>query len=201
MDRNEYKIVLIGNSGVGKTSLVYWFMNGRNMMDSCPTVGAGFTSKTFDINGKKIKFNIWDTAGQERFRSVVKMYYKKTKGCICVFDITDRNTFNALHNWIDDYQQNNDVVDNKIILVANKCDNNRAKWMVSEKEIDKYAQSIGCECMYTNCITGNNVVETFYRLAELIINADHNTNSENENNKTINLHTDIPALQINKCKC
>lgn len=204
MDKDVFKIVLLGNSGVGKTSILHWLMYERNIGATCPTIGAAFASKTLEINGKKIKFNIWDTAGQERFRSIAKIYYKNTIGCIFVFDITDRLSFDALKNWISDYKQYNDMDKYSLLLVANKCDIDKTKWVVSEEEINNFSKLISTECIYTNCIDGTNIIKIFHRIGELILGLNiKTTNSEKDtlNNDTIKLHLTKWPVNISDCKC
>jgi small GTP-binding protein len=205
MDKNGYKIVLIGNCGVGKSSLLYWFLHEKKALTTCPTIGAAFITKRIETTEGQIKFNIWDTAGQERFRSFTKMYYKNTSGCICVFDVTDRSSFDALQYWINDYQQNNNNDNYSLILVANKCDFDKSRWKISRDEIDEYAKKLGFECMYTNCVDGTNTIQTFRRLGELI----HNRDTEYENiesgdkkeNKIIDLHSNTWEMKWSMCKC
>ncbi|XWV26615.1 Rab family GTPase [Tupanvirus soda lake] len=169
MDRSGNKIVLIGDSGVGKSSLVYWFMYGKSTPMICPTIGAAFCTKEIIYQGNKVKFNIWDTAGQERFRSLVKMYYKGTCGCVCVFDITNKSSFLSLDYWINDYAEHCTDENNKIIIVANKCDHDKSKWCVDEEEIKKIANKYNCDYVLTSCINGQGVNQVFYKLADLIL--------------------------------
>ena len=100
---DEYKVVLIGESGVGKTCIIKSFINEKFKENEKPTVSAEYTEKIMEFNGKKIQFNIWDTVGQERFRSVTKTFYNNVKVAILVYDITRGKSFEEIKNfWYDD---------------------------------------------------------------------------------------------------
>lgn len=113
--KKPYKVVIIGDSNVGKTCIIERFIN--NSFDiTKPTIGAmHYEKKINDVN-----LDIWDTAGQERFRSMIPMYYKGTKSIIVVYDITDSATFEGAKKWINEISQN--VSNASIVLVGNKCD-------------------------------------------------------------------------------
>ncbi|XWV25354.1 Rab family GTPase [Tupanvirus deep ocean] len=199
MNTSGNKIVLIGDSGVGKSSLVYWFMYGKSTPMICPTIGAAFCTKEIIHRGNKIKFNIWDTAGQERFRSLVKMYYKGTYGCICVFDITNKSSFLNLDYWINDYTENCSEENLKIIIVANKCDYDKSEWCVDEEDIKKIADKYNCDYILTSCINGQGVIQVFYKLADLISGTTSNPPlmaTEKDNNQIVDLTTKYSPLRL-----
>jgi small GTP-binding protein len=116
-----FKIVLIGDSGVGKTNILSRYMKNEFNFETKATVGVEFSSKRYDIQNRKIKAQIWDTAGQERYRSITSSYYKGAKGAFVVYDITRRGSFETADKWILDLKANvgQDVT---IILVGNKAD-------------------------------------------------------------------------------
>ena len=95
-----FKIVVIGDSGVGKTNLVSQFVDGIFVEDEKPTVGVEFSSKSFSIGSKQVRCQIWETAGQERFRAVTKAYYSGSVGAVVVFDLTKSQTFESAARWI-----------------------------------------------------------------------------------------------------
>ncbi|KAI6215955.1 hypothetical protein M3Y94_00445800 [Aphelenchoides besseyi] len=97
-----FKIVLIGDIGIGKTCVVQRFKNGTFIEKQGTTIGVDFTMKTVIIDGKRIKLQIWDTGGQERFRTITQSYYRSANGIILCYDITCRQSFDALHRWIED---------------------------------------------------------------------------------------------------
>ena len=103
MKKNQLhaKVVLLGDSGVGKSSIVLRFVADNFKADADATIGASFMGKMMQFNDQSIKFNIWDTAGQERFRTVTTSYYRGAHCCILMFDITNKDSFFHLFQWID----------------------------------------------------------------------------------------------------
>lgn len=97
-----FKIVVIGDSGVGKTNLVSKFIDNSFHLDEKPTIGVEFSSKTVHINSQDIRCQIWDTAGQERFRALTKAYYNGAVGALVVFDLTNSKTFENITKWIEE---------------------------------------------------------------------------------------------------
>lgn len=208
MDRGGNKIVLIGDAGVGKTSMVYWFINKKALQNTNNTIGAAFSATEIKINDRNFKINIWDTAGQERFRSIAKMYYKNTIGCLCVFDLTNRDSFKSLEYWIDDYKHNYycgniDETSYKIVIVANKCDYAKGEWVVSEKEVSKFAIEHDCDYIYTSSATGLNIIEAFQK-ASMLAKYENNPLQiymEAKQNNVVNLYNDKWRINTNYCKC
>ena len=101
-----FKLLLIGNSSVGKSSLLFRFC--ENVWDDnfVPTIGVDFKLKTLEVNGKKVKLQIWDTAGQERFKNITSSYYRGGNGVLVVYDITDRESFENLTSWLIEIEKN-----------------------------------------------------------------------------------------------
>ncbi|XP_022086232.1 ras-related protein Rab-30-like isoform X2 [Acanthaster planci] len=100
-----FKVVLIGNAGVGKTCLVRRFTQGLFPPGQGATIGVDFMIKTVEIGGEKVKLQIWDTAGQERFRSITQSYYHSADALVLVFDVTSTESFNALPSWLKEVEQ------------------------------------------------------------------------------------------------
>jgi small GTP-binding protein len=98
----QFKFIIIGDTGTGKSQMLHQFIESRFKKGSKHTIGVEFGSKMITLGGKQIKLQIWDTAGQERFRSVTKSYYRGTAGALLVYDITSRETYNHLTNWVAD---------------------------------------------------------------------------------------------------
>nr|KAF6438801.1 RAB30, member RAS oncogene family [Molossus molossus] len=109
-----FKIVLIGNAGVGKTCLVRRFTQGLFPPGQGATIGVDFMIKTVEINGEKVKLQIWDTAGQERFRSITQSYYRSANALILTYDITCEESFRCLPEWLREIEQ---YASNKVITV------------------------------------------------------------------------------------
>jgi len=159
----QIKLLMIGDSGVGKTCLLLRYANDSFSPTFITTIGIDFKIKNIDIDGTKIKLQIWDTAGQERFRTITTSYFRGAQGILLVYDVTDRRSFESIRNWISQIQQHADVHVNKI-LVGNKCDMLDEK-VVSTEEGEKLAKEFGMhfwECSAKNNI---NVDESFVGIA------------------------------------
>jgi Ras-related protein Rab-11A len=139
-----FKVVLIGDSGVGKTNILGRYLKNEFNYDSKTTVGVEFGAKRLEIDGVKIKTQIWDTAGQERFRSITNAYYKGAKGALLVYDVTRRDTFDSINKWVPELIQAGDK-QVTIILVGNKIDLESER-QVSSEEGKKKAE------LYSNII-------------------------------------------------
>ncbi|XP_022869515.1 ras-related protein RAB1BV-like isoform X4 [Olea europaea var. sylvestris] len=124
------KLLLIGDSGVGKSCLLLRFSDGSFTTSFITTIGIDFKIRTIELDGKRIKLQIWDTAGQERFRTITTAYYRGAMGILLVYDVTDESSFNNIRNWIRNIEQHASDNVNKI-LVGNKADMDESKRMVS----------------------------------------------------------------------
>ncbi|KAI5192159.1 Ras-related protein Rab-11A [Nematocida minor] len=174
-----YKIVLIGDSGVGKTNLLERLAHNRFNTSTRSTIGVEFDTKCFVVDGKKIKAQIWDTAGQERYRAITSAYYRGAVGAIVVYDITRKDSFDsATSQWIKQLKDNSEsgIV---ISLVGNKTDLNE-KRQVSLQIAREAAQIGGYQLTETSALSDVNVQEAFQTLIEKIYRtraADRNTSS------------------------
>jgi len=137
----QVKLLMIGDSGVGKTCLLLRYANDSFSPTFITTIGIDFKIKNVSIDGKRVKLQIWDTAGQERFRTITTSYFRGAQGIILVYDVTDRRSFESIRNWVSQIQQHADVHVNKI-LVGNKCDMLDEK-VVSTEEGQRLAKEFG----------------------------------------------------------
>lgn len=117
----HYKVVLLGDSGVGKSNIISRFTKNEFNMESKTTIGVEFATKTIEVNGKLVKIQIWDTAGQERYRSMASAYYRGASGALLVYDITRATSFENLQKWLRELK-NFAVEDITCLMVGNKCD-------------------------------------------------------------------------------
>ena len=101
-----FKVLLLGNSNVGKSSLFLRFVDDIWNDTFVPTIGVDFKIKTFEIDSKKIKMQIWDTAGQERFKNIIASYYRGAHGILLLYDVTDKDSFKNLSNWLIEIEKN-----------------------------------------------------------------------------------------------
>ena len=184
-----FKIILIGDSSVGKTNIFTKYLNDEFDPDSKATVGVEFGTKNLKINNKLIKVQIWDTAGQERYRSITSAYYKGAKGSLLVYDITNKLTFDNLDKWISELKNNGDS-DISMILVVNKTDleSNRVVSLEEGKNKAKFNKMAFIE---TSALNGNNIEKAFN---ELITDIFRNNYSLVENKNNIKL--DDKSLNI-----
>ena len=116
--QGKYKVVLLGDTSVGKSCLASRFVNDTFFTFQEPTIGAAFMTKTLDNEKYKIRFEIWDTAGQERYRSLAPMYYRGAMAAIIVFDITQPDTFDGAKKWIQEIKQNGNTNKTTIIDIS-----------------------------------------------------------------------------------
>lgn len=116
-----FKMIIIGDSGVGKTNILSRYTKDQFSNDFRSTVGVEFGAKKVEMFGIKVKNQIWDTAGQERYKSITNAYYKGAKGALVVYDITQKESFLNVKKWINELRMNGDK-DVIIVLVGNKCD-------------------------------------------------------------------------------
>ena len=162
----KYKIMVIGESKVGKTSLIKRYTKDEFGGVFLTTVGVDFQDKIIEIDGKKVRLQVWDSAGQERFRNITKSYFQSSHGFLIVYDITDRQSFEKLNFWVNSVK-NNAPENAKSILVGNKCDlaNNRE---VSFEEGENYAKKYNIKFFETSAKDGTNVNDSFFYLANEI---------------------------------
>ena len=163
---NNYKIVVIGDIGVGKTSILSRFRYGSFESEYMPTLGIDFFTKNLFFEDKTIRLILWDTAGQERFRSLIPSYLKNADCIIIVFDITNKESFFSLNKWLSD-ARNNASESTIYVLCGNKSDLKR-KRMVSEKEINDYIKNNDNELIYKECSAknGEGIKELFNVIAK-----------------------------------
>ena len=195
VDKKDYnylfKILILGDSFVGKTNMLKRFLHDEFDMNTKETVGVEFGSKNFIMDEKDIvKAQIWDTAGQERYRSVTKAYYKGAKGALLVYDISRRNTFENIDNWLIDLRTNGDK-DILIILIGNKCDL-IDKREVSVEEAQTKAEQYNIAYMETSAKNGDNIIKAFSELVSQVYYANitmqqNNVQIEGNNGDGVNL--------------
>ena len=181
MSETEYhlKILIIGESRVGKTCLLLRFTDDIFTDHHVSTIGIDFKTKNLIIDNKQIKMQLWDTAGQERFKTLTKNFYKSADGIVLVYDITDENSFKNVRVWmkqIDDYGNNK----TSKILVGNKCDweENRK---VSTEEGQNLAKELSLNFFESSAKDNLNVQEIFITIAKKILMDETNLTKISKN--------------------
>ena len=188
MDEKTLNILLLGDSSVGKTSLMLRFTDDIFEENSCSTIGAEFKNKEMKINDESIKLHILDTAGQERYRAVAKNFIRNVEGIIFVFDLCNNNSFQNIKEWLmtaDDANSNYQK-----ILVGNKMD--MTERQIDKERAEKFSEKFNMKYFETSAKDGTNVELIFEEIAKLILS--------NNPEKEANNNTSILSYQPNSSK-
>lgn len=163
----SFKILIIGNSDVGKTSLIFRFADGSFSAQYVSTVGIDFKNKIIVSNDKQIQLQIWDTAGQERFRSITTAYYRGAAGFVIVYDITNEVSFKDVQEWVSLIESHSGP-EAKRILVGNMSDKEKERKVTRERG-QELADQLGAEFIETSAKDNSNVEKVFQLLVESIL--------------------------------
>ena len=136
-----FKILTIGESGVGKTCILRRFVENKFLKNHLATIGIDFKTKNIEIDGTPIKLKIWDTAGQERFRNITNQYYKGADGIVLVFDVVDQKSFEKIREWMTQIKTNIQADKIGLILLCNKCDSEQR--IVTTQDGEFFRKGIG----------------------------------------------------------
>ena len=198
-----FKVVIVGDSGVGKTNLISRYLKNQFKQDSKATVGVEFGEKTLTFNNLKIKAQIWDTAGQERFRAITNMYYKGSKGALIVFDLTSKATFINAEKWLNEIRKTADPNIN-LILIGNKSDL-KDKREIKVEEGEEKSREFGIAYMETSALNADNVDNAFnYIIEETSKRMKKELDEEEEEediqieNKGVNINLNNNKNDVNK---
>lgn len=161
-----FKLLIIGDSGVGKSSLLLRFADNIFSGTYITTIGVDFKIRTVDVNGERVKLQIWDTAGQERFRTITSTYYRGTHGVVVVYDVSSGESFANVRRWLHEIDNNCDVVNR--ILVGNKDDDPDRKVVVTD-DAQTFAQQMGIQLFETSAKENKNVEEMFLAITKQVL--------------------------------
>eukprot|EP01067_Filipodium_phascolosomae_P006516 Filipodium_phascolosomae@DN4786_c0_g1_i1.p1 len=197
-----YKLILTGDSGVGKTQLLSRYCRGEFETESKATVGAEFATKVLRLADHGVKIQVWDTAGHERYRSITTAFYRGAKGALLCFDITDHRSFHSLDDWVVSLRDNADP-GCCVLLVG--CKSDLADYrQVSKSEAEQFAMEhnlVGY--METSAKDAINVDDTFYGVVEAMYTAQTGGDageSDQPSSEPVSLHEDKPKPK-SQCAC
>lgn len=197
-----FKLLLVGDSGVGKSCLLLRFTTDT-FDDLSPTIGVDFKLKTLMLGGKKVKLTVWDTAGQERFRTLTSSYYRGAHGIILVYDVTRRETFaNLSEIWLKEIDMYSTVSDCVLMLVGNKVDK-EAERAVSKEEGTAFARQYGALFLECSAKTRLNVQQCFTELVQKILETPSLTSQPQFSKSVIRPQQSDPtqATTSSACTC
>ncbi|CAD7078308.1 unnamed protein product [Hermetia illucens] len=163
----NFKVVLLGEGCVGKTSIVLRYVEDKFNPKHFTTLQASFVTKKLTFNGQRVHLNIWDTAGQERFHALGPIYYRGSDGAILVYDITDEDSFQKVKNWVKELKKmlGSDIV---IAIVGNKTDLEKDRHVPAD-EAESYSQSVGAKHFETSAKMNEGIEELFLELSTMMI--------------------------------
>uniref|UniRef100_A0A182QIU6 Ras-related protein Rab-35 n=1 Tax=Anopheles farauti TaxID=69004 RepID=A0A182QIU6_9DIPT len=193
-----FKLLIIGDSGVGKSSLLIRFSDNTFSGSYITTIGVDFKIRTVVIKGERVKLQIWDTAGQERFRTITNTYYRGTHGVIVVYDVTNGESFGNVKRWLQEIESNCDIV-NKV-LVGNKNDDPTRK-VVTTEDAERFANQMEIKLFETSAKDNLNVEDMFLAITEQVLRHKKQTQKQQQtdtNNDTVQLKKGTHKKK-NKC--
>lgn len=163
----NFKVVLLGEGCVGKTSLVLRYVENKFNDKHITTLQASFLNKKLNIGGKRVNLDIWDTAGQERFHALGPIYYRDSNGAILVYDITDEDSFTKVKNWVKELKKmlGNDIA---LCIAGNKIDLEKQR-NVSVAEAEAYAATVGAKHFHTSAKLNKGIEEMFLDLSKRML--------------------------------
>ena len=183
-DYNLYKILVLGDTSVGKSCLLLRFCDNSFQEAHLTTIGLDFRLKTINLkDDRKVKIQIWDTAGEDRFRSITRNYYKGAKGILLIFDVTDKETFTHVRDWIERiHEESPEGI--TICLVGNKIDMNESR-VISNEEGKKIADEFKIPYFETSAKSNIGVEEVFTYLVKEVDTIYMNEHKEEIGRKTV----------------
>ena len=184
-----FKLILIGNSGVGKSSILQRYIQKVFQESFASTIGVDFFMKSINLGDKSIKLQLWDTAGTEKFRSITTGYYRGADAAFVVFDLSSKSSFKNLNEWIETYYKySNPDVEKNVVLIGNKSDL-VDKREVTKEEIEKFIKDNNISYFETSAKDGKNIDECFTFIAQKLMDqsANKQNNEKNDNIKSENL--------------
>ena len=194
-----FKVLLIGDSGTGKSCLLIRFADDQFSDNYISTIGVDFKIKTITVDGKTVKMQVWDTAGQERFRTITASYYRGSNGIILVYDVTNRDSFDHVSYWMQEVDRLA-ATDVCRLIVGNKSDLTD-KRVVSTQEGEALAQQYGISFLETSARDNTNVDEMFTAMAKAMRKKQGVTTDEDAGHNPIALKQTKKVSAGGGCNC
>jgi len=191
-----FKLLLIGDSGVGKSCLLLRFADDTYTESYISTIGVDFKIRTIELDSKTIKLQIWDTAGQERFRTITSSYYRGAHGIIVVYDVTDQESFNNVKQWLHEIDRYASENVNKL-LVGNKSDLTSRR-VVDYNTAKEFADGLGIPFLETSAKNATNVEQAFLTMANEIKNRMANAPAQ-QNHPKLTIKSGAPVKTGGGC--
>jgi len=192
-----FKLLIIGDSGVGKSSILLRFSDNLFSGTYITTIGVDFKIRTIEVEGEKVKLQIWDTAGQERFRTITSTYYRGTHGVIVVYDVTNLESFGNVKRWLQEIDQNCDDVVR--ILVGNKHDHPERKVTLAEAET--LADQMNITFFETSAKDNFNIEKVFDEITRLVLSMKKDKLAKNNNSVNVKEPIKLQANSKKKKAC
>eukprot|EP01114_Cavostelium_apophysatum_P006816 TRINITY_DN1830_c0_g1_i1.p1 TRINITY_DN1830_c0_g1~~TRINITY_DN1830_c0_g1_i1.p1 ORF type:complete len:200 (+),score=32.58 TRINITY_DN1830_c0_g1_i1:128-727(+) len=196
--QRNFKVVLLGEGRVGKTSLVLRYSMNTFDDKQASTIQASFQTKRLNIDGQSVNLSIWDTAGQERFHALGPIYYRDANGALLVYDITDGDSFARVQNWVKELRKmlGQDIV---LAIAGNKCDLERNR-VVQVDKAESYAASVGAKHYHTSAKLNKGVNELFLELTRRMLDTNPQTSGMPEKKKGFQWEEEKPQTKEG-CSC
>lgn len=194
-----WKVVLVGDSGVGKTNLLSRFTRNEFNAESKTTIGVEFATRNVQIRGKTVRAQIWDTAGQERYRAITSVYYRGAVGALVLYDITKPATFENLDKWISELKEHADPCV-CIMIVGNKTDL-RSQRVVSTEDGRLLAEKYRFSFIETSALDASNVGEAFNNLLVDIFNIQTEAEKSDSTSRIVPQENKGQQNQASQCSC
>jgi small GTP-binding protein len=194
------KILTLGDTLVGKSSIVLRFSDNRFDDNQLATIGIDYKTKYIKVKDASVKVLLWDTAGQEKFRNIARQYYKGANGVLLIYDVCDRKSYERIGFWMDELKQNNEIEQLYIILVGNKIDLEE-KRVVTREEAEKYAEDNNINYLEVSAKTGEGILDLFNEVTKGTMDKVFNDQDNNEDKEKIKTYLDTNNNRKRKKKC
>ena len=197
--KNEFNIIVVGESGVGKSQIISRIWGDEFNPNSRATIGIDFKMINIHVKNKNIKFKVWDTAGQERYKSLASSFFRNVQGIILVYDVSNKESFEDLKIWLDSIKSNLGSSENNVkkIIIGNKIDLDRE---VTKDEAETFCKQLKIEYFETSAKENVNVKEAFLKLVHMMLGSKLDT----QKLSVIRLSdrpSDVSSEESKKCKC